>query len=432
MKQDANGIAKELGPDGLRDAIDDAPMLDGVEAGMAEYDRKEAPGPKSNDNTVSLRWHGDINVQTDRLWLVKQLLPEVGVALLSGQWGTAKTFVALDLAAAVMTDRLFAGRRVARRGGVLLFAAEGGFEIPIRLKGLDVDGKGAGEGERLPFVWTEQCPRLLDKSSTVALNAIAKQVAERMLAEWDLPLALIIIDTMSAAAGFNDESSSAEGQTVMNVLNALAQKWKCCVLAVDHFGKMVETGTRGTSAKEGAADAVLALLAERDQSGGVTNPRMAVRKLRGGRTGAETAFSLREVPVGEDRDREPITTCTVVWAGIAAGTAKPSKSPGWPKSLQTFRRALQAVLPDNGVEIRPFGADGPLVRAVEKKLIRGEFYKIYAADGDTEEKRKEAKQKAFRRNIINAADKELIGVREVDGSELVWLIASSPHGAPQP
>jgi hypothetical protein len=89
-------------------------------------------------------------------------------------------------------------------------------------------------------------------------------------------------------------------------LNELSRKTGAFVLAVDHFGKAVETGTRGTSAKEAAADCVLALLADRDLAGNLSNTRMAVRKLRGGSTGAETPFALKVVDLGSGD-----TTCIV-------------------------------------------------------------------------------------------------------------------------
>ena len=57
-----------------------------------------------------------------------------------------------------------------------------------------------------------------------------------------------------------------------------------------HVGKVVETGTRGSSAKEGAADAVIALLADRELSGGLRNTRLAVRKQRDGLSGFEIPF----------------------------------------------------------------------------------------------------------------------------------------------
>jgi hypothetical protein len=170
---DANGIAQRYGVNVLGDAFDTAITAKSEGNGhaaldpFADQDALDWPLPQGNriarnlPKQITLRWHGESDQDADRSWLVKHLLPESGSGLVSGQWGTAKTFVVLDLAAAV-TGGTFAGRRVARRGGVFFLAAEGAFEIPIRLKGLVVSGKaGAGVG-RLPFVWSEQCPRLLD------------------------------------------------------------------------------------------------------------------------------------------------------------------------------------------------------------------------------------------------------------------------------
>jgi hypothetical protein len=119
-------------------------------------------------------------------------------------------------------------------------------------------------------------------------------------------LVLIIIDTLSASADFTDANYAAEGQRVMNRLNELSRRTGAFTLAVDHFGKVVETGTRGTSAKEAAADVVLALLADRDIAGNVSHTRLAVRKLRGGATGAEIPFDLRVVDLGDG-----VTTCII-------------------------------------------------------------------------------------------------------------------------
>ena len=90
------------------------------------------------------------------------------MGLISGQWGTGKTFLALDLAGSVMTGARFAGHRVKRPGGVLFVAAEAAGDIPIRLAAL-VDHKLAGERQgdllrptptqvaRLPFAWIDTC-----------------------------------------------------------------------------------------------------------------------------------------------------------------------------------------------------------------------------------------------------------------------------------
>jgi hypothetical protein len=85
---------------------------------------------------IEVHWHGEDDQAVARPMLVKGLLPERGKALVSGQWGTFKTFVVLDLAGSVMTGLAFAGREVRRRGGIPFVAAEGASEIAIRLKGL--------------------------------------------------------------------------------------------------------------------------------------------------------------------------------------------------------------------------------------------------------------------------------------------------------
>jgi hypothetical protein len=48
----------------------------------------------------------------------------------------------------------------------------------------------------------------------------------------------------------------------MNALAHSAKHTGALVLGIDHFGKVQETGTRGSSAKEAGADTVVALLAE--------------------------------------------------------------------------------------------------------------------------------------------------------------------------
>ena len=177
-----------------------------------------------------LFWHGKEYNRELRSWLVKEMIPETGLGLASGQWGTAKTFAVLDLAASVMTAAAFAGREVSRRGGVLFIAAEGAYEIPIRLKGV-VEEKlrpaalgGAAELASLPFAWIEDCPNLQDNGDFNRLLATAKQAARNIRDQFDLPLALIVIDTLSAVGNFKDANDAAEGQRIMNRLGELGRQ----------------------------------------------------------------------------------------------------------------------------------------------------------------------------------------------------------------
>lgn len=387
-------------------------------------------GPKP----ITLNWHRDGDQDEERSWLVRDLIGETGKGLASGQWGTGKTFVTLDLSASVMTGEPFAGRPVMRRGGVLFVAAEGSFEIGVRLAGL-VNGKIAGTvmeravmGEQtvdpddLPFAWIGECPRLLDHDAVETLILTALQAAEVMRERYDLPLALIVVDTVAAGAGFEDENSAAEAQKLMNGLERLSQRTGAFILGVDHFGKSVETGTRGSSAKEAAADTVLAMLGTREEGGTVTNTRMAVRKVRGAPTGAETPYTLEQVEIGTDRHGQPRTTCVIRWQASGTGSLSAmTKRGAWPKSLKVFQQALLNALAGDGKTMRPYGGDGPEVRAVSQANVRAEFVANYPAEGDTPAKRGDAKKKAFQRSIKAAREADLITTRQLGEEDWFWL-----------
>jgi hypothetical protein len=61
----------------------------------------------------------------------------------------------------------------------------------------------------------------------------------------------------AAYAKAGDDNDAAIAQRVMSVLSGLLQHAGALAVGVDHFGKISDTGTRGSFAKEGHADAVL-------------------------------------------------------------------------------------------------------------------------------------------------------------------------------
>ena len=93
---------------------------------------------------------------------------------MSGQWGTFKSFIALELAGSLMTGQPFLGHIVKRQCGVLLIAAEGAEEVRLRLEA--VVRVKCGGMQRAPFRWYEDTPTLLRKGSTDKLIAMARQV----------------------------------------------------------------------------------------------------------------------------------------------------------------------------------------------------------------------------------------------------------------
>ena len=241
------------------------------------------------------RWHfhGEVNPLETRTWLVELLIPEVGVGLLAGQWGTWKTFVAIDLAAEIMTGGTFISFPVLRKGAVLFLALEGESEIAVRI---DAALQAKGHTGKVPFAWISESPRLLDKDAGQDLVAMVRQAGERMKQDFGLDVALVIIDTVGRGAGYTkqgDENDSVPAKIIAKMLAHAAKETGCFFLGVDHFGKDPNTGTRGSSAKEGDVDIVLALLGDKAQSGEVANSRLCARKRRSGPNGETFPFRTR-------------------------------------------------------------------------------------------------------------------------------------------
>jgi hypothetical protein len=415
-----NGIARKYGERCAAEAQRCYGKPDNPNSGNGNASSQGA-GPA---NPFELHWHGEIDTRAARPMLVKRLIPATGVGLISGQWGTAKTFTAIDLAGSVLTGLEFAGRRVLRQGGVLFIAAEGAGEIPVRLQAM-VDhklrekatifgSKITADIDRLPFVWIDETPNLQDNASYQNIVATA-QTAAATMNRANVELVLILIDTLSAAGGFNDQNAAAEAQLVMNRLSELGRQTGAFVLAIDHYGKDVTTGTRGSSAKEAASDIVLALLGDRDENGQLSNTRMAVRKMRGGSTGAITKFDLVTVEIGETNEEDgDETSCIIDWKLDQAGaTDTPTAKTGSSKGLRYFLQAVEVAIIDHGKEMKPFGSEGPLVRAVDVEHIEREFKASYPGSF-------EAKRKQYGRALNAALERRLIASRTVGAIDVVW------------
>src|SRR5262245_52266581 len=103
-------------------------------------------------------------------WLIKKILPEIGAALLSGQWGTYKTIIALDLSLSAMTTAPFAGQfKVKRTGGVLYFSPEAARSIRPRLTAI---ARQRGIAGPLPFAVCGYCPPLTSKDAAREMCAL--------------------------------------------------------------------------------------------------------------------------------------------------------------------------------------------------------------------------------------------------------------------
>jgi AAA domain/RepB DNA-primase from phage plasmid/Primase C terminal 2 (PriCT-2) len=386
--------------------------FDSLQGGRIEGLMKLVARSAADSETTELHWYDEADTREVGPWLVQDLIPEVGFGLISGQAAVYKTFVALDLAAAVMTDHPFINFEMRRPGGVLFIAAEGSDTIGFRLRAA-IEHK-YGEG-KMPFAWVTSCPQLTGPGAADELIRIATRANDRMQAKYGVPLVLVVIDTIMAAAGYEQggENDAPTGQQVMGVLKTVARKVSCFVFGVDHFGKNKDVGTRGTSAKEAAIDVILATLGEKQQSGEVTGTKLAIRKRRTGANGIEIDYTPRVVDMGRDQHGYPMTSVIIEW-----GAASDDK---WDKAPK-LREALTAALAEHGAQFTPRNAS--TIKAVSKKKIREKFGESFPPKkGENKSKHTHRVSMAFKRSFESALWLKLIGAEEADNDDvLVWEI----------
>jgi hypothetical protein len=156
----------------------------------------------------------------------------------------------------------------------------------------------------------------------------------------------------------------------------------------------------------------------------LTKSRMVARKCRGGPNGEEFAFTTQLAIMGTDEDGDPIDTLVIEWGGTVEAPTASGEEKSWAtKDTRFLRQVMMNLLADCATEIR-LRPEGPLVRALDQEVIRAEFYRSKAADG-TPQQQRAARQKAFRRAVDSARDRQLIGVRVIE--ERTWLWLSTPH-----
>lgn len=233
------------------------------------------------------------------LWLIKGVLPQLGVGIMFGQPGTGKSFMAIDMAVSVVSGRLFNGRKV-QPGPVVYIAGEGhagvGQRIEAKFKQLDSDA-GA---ERL---------HVSDRSISL-VNATGD--VDAMFAELDaLPVApsLIIIDTLFRATAGADVNDQVAMTAFWEILDGLKRRYGCCVLVVHHSGRNELQRSFGSVVLIANADFEMSVMQDNE------GRALECSKMKDAEEFAPMAFDLNPVQLGlicdQFGDIEAITSLTV-------------------------------------------------------------------------------------------------------------------------
>lgn len=184
----------------------------------------------------------------DPVFLVDLIIQERGLAVIYGPPGAGKTFVALDLALSVATQRAWLGHRVVKSGQVIYITPEGLAGLKCRVQAWE----RKAQTDAPAFAYVCEAPQFLNPGETEALVECVKT------SEHNQPV-LIVIDTLARhMVGGDENSSQAMGEFVANV-DRLREAFGCAILIVHHTGKSASGNfkERGSTALRGAADTMM-------------------------------------------------------------------------------------------------------------------------------------------------------------------------------
>lgn len=232
-------------------------------------------------------------------WLIDDILPREGLACLFGQSGVGKSFLSLDIAAAVGIGKQWFTRDP-YPGAVHYIALEGEKGIRRRIKAWE-------KVNDMPF------PGLV--SFTFDQFSLLKNEDVSSLAELihgdsvldDKPL--IIIDTLNRAIAGADENSSSDMGKILAGVSLLQSMTGGLILLIHHSGKDESRGMRGHSSLFAAMDTVI----EVSKSGNRKCWKLA--KSKDGEDGISYPFDLEKVSLGVDKFGKEVSSCVVKETG---------------------------------------------------------------------------------------------------------------------
>ncbi|WP_176722008.1 AAA family ATPase [Bradyrhizobium sp. LMTR 3] len=344
--------------------------------------------PLSQQSRIIFTKFSDIVLSTTSRYLLKGILPSVGLVVVWGPPKCGKSFFVFDMVAHIAAGWRYRDRRV-KQCPVVYFALEGQLGFEARVEAF----RKAHSISDIPFyLSTDRIVLPHDGEAVVA--SIKRQFPT-------LHPGIIVLDTLnrSMAGSENDPSDMA---AYIRAADLIRETFNCLVIVIHHCG--VEKGRpRGHTSLTGAADGQIAV--SRDAFGNVV---ALVEYMKDGPQGDQIASALEQVTVGTDEDGDPVISCVIRSSEMAASSR--AKVSG---QAALALRVLQDTIADNYEEPPPAVSALAKTRTCREELWRANFYKKTASEGGSQT----SQQKAF----VRAANKLLeLKLIEKWGNS-VWL-----------
>lgn len=261
---------------------------------MSEYNSAEAR-VRSGEVAVSkftFYTARDFPDMPEMEWRIDDVLPTFGLASVYGPSGAGKTYLCLDMAAAVARGDNWFGHAI-KPCPVVYVALEGQAGIRRRVTAWEKHHQ------------TEYPPTVRFVFDTFIVNKIEDPFFLAMQIIHDCRAGLIFIDTLNRAAPDADENRSSDMGEIISGATMLQKETGATVVLIHHPGKDVTRSLRGHSSLYAALDTVI----EVTKDGNVI--RWRTEKSKDGDSDIAHGFSLVPVEIGVSSTGKLIQSCVV-------------------------------------------------------------------------------------------------------------------------
>ena len=292
-EKDAEKIAREVGaavaamPEGWpqNSDVNDLAQRDGFE--VLEILLSDACDPPKRYKLLN---SADLAALPPLKWRIRGVLPDSGLAGVYGPSASGKSFLALDMAAAIAGGCRWFDCRV-EAAPVVYAALEGEAGFKLRAQAWEAhQGRTLPAGLHMvlqPFKLTEP-QDVRDLAAVVPAGAV------------------VFLDTLNRAAPTADENSSRDMGEILEAAKRLQSMTGGLVVLIHHTGKDATKGLRGHSSLFAALDAAVEVSRDGDRR------EWKVAKSKDGQDGDAHPFMLPVVTLGLDGYGDPVTSCVVV------------------------------------------------------------------------------------------------------------------------
>lgn len=327
---------------------------------------------KNADNASRFKAHkrGEYRDRPPARNLIDALhLPEEGVALLAGDPGSFKSFIALGIAASVATGRPAFGNMPVNMTGIANYAAGEGVRsiedkrIPAYEKhtGLDLD--------QFPFFTVRALPTAANMSQCAEFQV----EIDAAIASAGKPHRITVLDTLARLMPGMNENDVGDTGLALAVGGRIVERHGGLTLVLHHFNK--EGGLRGSTGIEATVDWWATVDAIKDPTKGVWLVKLTLNKTKdGGGEGSSVYFRGNQILLGEGVDNSSLTFDQITEAEYKGGRPAAQLDMYDPRSIGGILIGLNAYGRERAVSTHVLAAqmrprqDKETVEAHEKAL----------------------------------------------------------------